>query len=167
MPTFKLAHADDDLALPPQREDALRVWLSDQQWMSILERIERQSREDRPVDFASAAAGERRQTDDPRQPITARCLIRVGAHGEEAGTFLVRTRNISSGGLGFVHHHDLPPGARCTVALQLDDGQGMILSGRVAWCREVLQLEVEEAAFEIGVQFDRPINLGEFSDHVA
>ncbi len=166
MPSFKLSHADDDLALPPQREEALRVWLSDQQWMSILERIERRSRAGEPVDFAPAE-DERREPSDPRRPITARCLIRVGSYGEEAGTFLVRTRNISSGGLGFVHNHDLKAGSRCTIALQLDDGQGMILSGRIAWCREVLQLEVEQAAFEIGVQFDRPIALGNFSDHVA
>jgi hypothetical protein len=167
---FRLvSHADDDLALPAggQNEgEALRVWLSDQQWMSILERIERQAQCDGQwvnVD----EGGDRRDPQDPRQPISARCIIRVGAHGEEAGTYIVRTRNISAGGLGFVHYHSLRTGTRCTIALQTDAGQGMIVAGRIAWCREVMQLEVEDATYEIGVQFDRPIGLGAFSDEVA
>jgi len=170
VPSFRLAHADDDLNLPPRRreDEALRVWLSDQQWMSILERIERQARTpDEPETLARIGEDERREPADPRRPLSARCLIRVGSHGDEAGTYLVRTRNISAGGLGFVHNQDMRTGTRCTIALQLHDGKGMIVSGRVAWCREILQLEVDEATFEIGVQFDQPIALDAFGGHVA
>lgn len=171
VPQFRLvSHADDALALPPGHADqdqALRVWLSDQQWMSILERIERQSRGTTPGEGPADAGSERRDPSDPRRPIGARCLVRVGSQGREAGTYMVRTRNISAGGLGFVHHHDLRPGTRCTVALQADNGRGMIISGRIAWCREVLQLELEDAAYEIGVRFDQPIGLSLLEDNVA
>ncbi len=171
MSQFRLvSHADDDLALPPAGDgegEALRVWLSDQQWMAILERIERQAQTGEGRWLDEEAEGDRRDRQDPRRPLTARCIIRVGTHGHEAGTYIVRTRNISTGGLGFVHHHDLRTGTRCTVALQTDAGQGMIVAGRIAWCREVMQLEVEDATYEIGVQFDRPIGLGAFHDEVA
>lgn len=170
MSQFRLvSHADDDLSLPggEGEGEALRVWLSEQQWMAILERIERQARADDGQWINLDEGGDRRDPRDPRRPISARCIIRVGAGGHEAGTYIVRTRNISTGGLGFIHHHDLRAGTRCTIALQIDTGQGMIVAGRIAWCREVMQLEVEEATYEIGVQFDRPIGLGAFNDEVA
>lgn len=161
MVTLHLRHSDDELDLvEAHRTDTARVWLSDQQWMSILERIERKSREAMPPDDAES------QRAEPRYVHDTRCLLRVGSHGPDCGTFMVRTRNISSGGLGFVHSEPMSTGTRCTVALETDDGHGVIASARVAWCREILQLEVESAMFEVGVQFDRPIDLEPFG-HVA
>ena len=160
MASFRLAHADDELNLPPEPADgATRVWLSDQQWMAILERIERQSRSGNAVRaiLPHEDPSERRGDGMDRQPLSAKCMIRIGSPGHEAGTYLVRTRNISSGGLGFVCQHAFDPGTRCTVALQLSDGMGRIIAGKIAWCREVMQLEVEQAMFEVGVTFDQLI----------
>lgn len=137
-----------------QRQETSRLWMSEEQWSTLLARIERASIQ-RPH-----AGPDRRGDDRQRYPVNFRCILRLeGSEKRGAGTFLVRTRNISRGGLGFVHHQTLVAGTRCTVALQGEDGQGRIMAGRVVWCQEVMQLEVETPLFQVGVQFDQPIDL--------
>jgi hypothetical protein len=134
--------------------DTLRLWLSEQQWLSILSRIESQT--------ADYQGPERRH---PRQPVTLRCVVRVQQPDGRSATYLLRSRNISKGGLGFVHSAPIAPSTRCTVALQAIDGFGLIASGRIAWCRDLNDLDTH--AHEVGLQFDRPIDISPFIDDPA
>ncbi len=140
--------------------DTLRLWISDQQWITILEHIEQTS-----MDYEGL---ERRESGSDRHNRSFRCLLRLEASGDKPGIYLVRTRNISDGGIGFLHGLPIPTHTRCTVAMQADNGQGMIVSGRVAWCRQIsLEDDTQPPAYEIGIQFDRVIDAAPFLDGPA
>ncbi len=150
---------DDDLTPDDPNEDqSTRLWLSDRQWMALLERARRAKAEPLTVE---SSPGDRRG--ENRLPTSCRCVLRWG--GKAAGTYAVRAVNISSGGLGFVHRHPLDTGTRCTLALQVEGHNGMILAGRVAWCKP-LTSDHSEDTHEVGLQFDQPIDLEPFG-HVA
>ncbi len=144
--------------------DTARLWVSDQQWLSILERVKRGD--------SGAATGEAGGAGEatggrfyPRHALSFRCVIRLASpaqHGADHGTYVVQTRNISSGGMGFVHDGELRAGTRCTVGLQPISGKGMILSAKIAWCRGIERPAEDARMFDVGVQFDRPIDVDPF-----
>ena len=146
----------DDLGFEPPgpgldlTPDTLRLWISDQQWVSLLERI---AREQSDID------GPRRRT-EPRHPYHVTCILRLGYPGQTPGTYLVRCRNLSTGGMGFVHSAMLEPGTRCALALQGNGGAGCIVAARIAWCRPI------EQVYDVGVQFDEPIEVCRYLDSV-
>ena len=144
--------------------DTARLWLSEQQWMGLLTRVRTgNAREDRPGGL-SGATGDREHA---RHAPDFLCLIRLGGGGAsssgERGTYQVSTRNISAGGIGFVHDRELERGIRATVALQPREGPGLILSARVAWCRPLPETAGDaETLFQVGVQFDQPVDVDPF-----
>jgi hypothetical protein len=131
------------------RPDSLRLWMSDQQWLSLLERIARSGMEYDGLN--------RRATRQRRHPKTMRCVLRLGYPGKTPGTYVVRSRNISSEGLGFIHGGPIAPGTRCALALETDDGAGVIVSSRVAWCKSI-----DMDVYDIGMQFDKAIDINRF-----
>lgn len=133
-----------------EQSESTRLWLSDQQWLAILARIEREAKDYQGPDRRDGRPRSR------RFPAKLRCVIRAQQPDGRSGTYMVCSHNISAGGLGFLHSQPLPRGSRCTVALEKSDGQGLITSGRVAWARQVD--DRMPAAFEVGIQFDRPID---------
>lgn len=144
---------DEDMVPAPVGIDSTRLWVSDQQWLAILERVQR----GRPVVFDE-------QDDDcrrlhPRTTYKCRCLLRLSGL---SGTFIVRSRNISSGGLCFVHGQPLRPSTRCTIALQPDHGPGRILSAVVAWCKEIEFPDPDVEGYEVGLKFDEPVDTRQF-----
>ena len=141
---------DEDLAPPRQAIDTTRLWVSDQQWLAILERVQRGQAI--PIDQAEPEDCRRLH---PRTQYECRCLLRLSGM---SGTFIVRTRDLSAGGLCFVHGQPLRPSTRCTIAVQADHGPGRILSAVVAWCKEVDLFDPDVEAYEIGVKFDTPID---------
>lgn len=143
---------DEDLAPPKQRVDSTRLWVSDQQWLAILERVQR----GQPAVVPDADDCRRLHT---RHRFEARCLLRLAA---SAGTFVVRTQDISAGGLCFVHGQPLRPSTRCTIALQSDYGMGQILSAVVTWCKEIDFFDPDVEAYEIGVKFDSSVDTRSF-----
>ncbi|MFN3167192.1 MAG: PilZ domain-containing protein [Phycisphaeraceae bacterium] len=145
---------DEDLAPPRQGLDTTRLWVSDQQWLAILERVQRGT----PVEVSRGDKDCRRL--HGRASFECRCLLRLSGL---AGTFIVRTRDISSGGLRFVHGQPLNPSTRCTIALQSDFGPGRILSAVVAWCNEIEFFDPDLEAYEVGVKFDTPIDTRAFT----
>lgn len=158
---------DRDAGLESYESDTARLWVSDQQWLSILERVERgnEPEETDAFDFAGGGSGATGDRDHARHALNFRCVIRLAPpehRDADHGTYLVHSRNISSGGLGFVHDHELHAGTRCTVALQPPRGKGMILPARVAWCREITRDAEVSLSFDVGVQFDRPIDISPF-----
>ncbi len=141
--------------------DTLRLWVSDRQWLSMLKRIE-QGDDDNFAGGGSPATGER---EHERIPGDFRCMIRLGNPenaADDHGTYVVRTRNVGGGGIGFIHSRQLSQGVRCTVALQPASGPGLVLAGRVAWCRPVERQGEDPVDFEVGVQFDQPVDLSAF-----
>lgn len=130
-----------------------RLWLGEQEWISLLERIARQAADYRGPERRGLTLGDR----PVRHARDMRCMLRLGHPGDAPGTYIVRSRNISSGGLGFIHGCFIEPGTRCSIALQAEDGYGKILAGRIAWCRRV-----ELEAHDVGVQFDESIDVGPF-----
>ena len=126
--------------------DTVRVWLSDQQWMKVLEKVARDAEDFR--------GDERRRSTEPRHDTRMKCLLRLGYPGQKPGTYVVRSRNLSSGGMGFVHNAYVEAGTHCAVALQHADGYGVVASGRIAWCRRI-DLDV----FDVGISFDEPIEI--------
>lgn len=143
---------DEDLAPPGDSLDTTRLWVSDQQWLSILERVQRGHPLPIDVDYDCRRL-------HPRVPISLRCLLRLSS---QAGTFIVRSRDISAGGLRFVHGQPLRPSTRCTLALSPPQGMGRILGAVVAWCKEVEFEDPDLEAYDVGVKFDEPIDLRTF-----
>lgn len=142
---------DEDLAPPDQETDTTRLWVSDQQWLAILERVQR----GQPVIEQQSQEDDCRRL-HPRKTFECRCLLRLN---NAAGTFIVRSQDISSGGLRFVHGQPLRASTRCTIALQSDRGPGRILSAVVAWCKAIDFFDPDVEAYEVGIKFDTAIDI--------
>ena len=145
--------------------DTARLWLSEQQWMGLLTRVRTGVAREDWTGGLSGATGDREHA---RHAPDFLCLIRLGRSGPESstserGTYQVSTRNISAGGIGFVHDRELKRGTRATVALQPKQGAGLILSARVAWCRPLPEGAADNRdLFQVGVQFDQPVDVDPF-----
>jgi len=80
--------------------------------------------------------------------------------GKQLVAFAVPTRNISRGGLAFLHSQMMRPGQRCGVLLPTIGERPQAVKGTVVHCRYVRAM-----VHEIGVQFDEPINLDDLRYH--
>jgi len=173
---------DDGAALAVEVDDAAagvdtaRLWISDRQWLSILRQVQEaadgpapaeESAEGGPAPTPSLGRVDRRNRTDPRRPWVSRCVMRLAESSDEPGTFVVRTRDISSGGMAFSHHRALHPGTRCTLAIEAHQGFGMIVPARVRWCRRDGTSRGATPRYFVGLQFDRPIDLGPVLQDVA
>ncbi len=88
-----------------------------------------------------------------------RCVLRMKQKEGPAAVYLVRSRNLSEGGLGFFFGSYMHPGTVCHFAIMGLDGQGQLVVGVVRWCRHVAR-----TLHECGVQFDAPIQIESFLD---
>jgi hypothetical protein len=77
--------------------------------------------------------------------------------GGSSAQFLVCTRNISVGGLAFLHGGFVHPGSRCKIALPQLNGQHCALLARVVSCRAI-----DGFVHEIGIKFQHQIDPFEF-----
>lgn len=133
--------------------DTFRDWLSEDEWQEAIRQVSR-----RPLDFNGP---ERRAPEAPRFQAIHRCLLRVERRGQVLGVLLVRTRNLSSTGACVIHGGRIPRRAKATVVIQSSDGNGLITTGRVVWCKRVPAQK--PAAHEIGIQFDEPVDVSGFA----
>lgn len=145
---------DEDLAPTRQDTDSTRLWVSDQQWLAILERVQRGG----PVLEDTTQQADCRRL-HPRETYECRCLLRLSG---TAGTYIVRSQDISAGGMRFVHGQPLRASTRCTIALQSDHGPGRILSAVVAWCKEIEFYDPDLEAYEVGIKFDSAVDVRGF-----
>ncbi len=67
---------------------------------------------------------------------------------------IVRCRNISVGGLGFLHGAYVHPGTRVVLTLISANKQGYRINGSIVRCRHLTK-----TVHEVGVAFDEPIDL--------
>ena len=126
------------------------VRLDDQQWSELFENIElaeqmipgRERREHQRFEYA-AQITLYAQFDQP------------GSEGGEAEwqLYLVRTRNISASGLGFIHHAEVVVGTRALITAFDKQGQAIAISGVSA--RADL---IEDGVWDIGIRFEETID---------
>lgn len=81
-------------------------------------------------------------------------LLRTRA---DPAKFLVPTRNISCGGLVFIHCGYVHPRTACRVRVTTLDGRWEIVRGVVAWCKYI-----DGRMHDVGVRFDNPIDVAPF-----
>jgi hypothetical protein len=79
--------------------------------------------------------------------------------GKARDRYLVRTRDISKRGVGFIHSQPATRGARCRVAMLNNEKKLINVPGRVASCTSYA-----DGIFAIGVEFDEPVNLAGLVD---
>jgi hypothetical protein len=151
--------APADLPQPANRsldaaEQTLSTYLTEEHWRAAIARINQ---------TPTALLTTDRRVDLDRIEQHLSCLLRIDQGDEEATIFLVRTRNISDGGLSVLHGGPIDPNTPCVVALEAAAGRGLIQRAKVVWSRKI---EGNPAglpeAWEMGLQFDRPINATQF-----
>lgn len=90
------------------------------------------------------------RTGDPVQ-------VRMEHPGGSVAVYLVQPRDLSAGGMGFLHGGYLHPGGRCSVTLTDREGKPVAVTGKVARCRMV-----KGRTHEVGIAFEERIELGSF-----
>lgn len=88
--------------------------------------------------------------------------IAVEAYGGELSKFLVSTRNISKGGLSFIHGGFLYPGNACHLVLTTLDNQKVPIVGEIVVCRYV-----SGRVHEVSIRFKHDIDPGLFCEAAA
>ena len=73
--------------------------------------------------------------------------------GGGSGRFLVCARNISAGGISFIHGGYVHPGSECRILLPRRDGTPLLVAGVVVHCRHV-----ESNHHEVGIRFLQEID---------
>ncbi|MEW6251125.1 MAG: PilZ domain-containing protein [Planctomycetota bacterium] len=129
--------------------DALRISQAEEQ--AVLAALERSPR----------TAGDRDARTSPRYCYQVAGGVVVTVERAEA-SFIVRPRNLSAGGISFLHGSFLYPGARCALALPTRAGERVALAGRIVRCRCV-----RGRVHEVGVAFDQPIEVERYVDTQA
>lgn len=81
----------------------------------------------------------------------------VGIGVRNPQRFLVRTRNISRHGVGFIHSRPVRRGMRCSLALLRHDQRLVHLKATIASSRSR-----PDGHYDVGVTFDKPIYLSDF-----
>ena len=130
--------------------------LSEAQWEQLIDQLEAGRGPTVP------ATRDRRDLDIKRHRHVRRAALRVQHPSGPATSHLVRTRNLSSGGVGFIHSTFLYGNTPCHIALQTRYRESVALSGKVMWCRHVAG-----QGHEIGMSFDQMIEIDEFIDPPA
>lgn len=141
-------------ALRDPKGDMLMQYLTQDDWQSALQRIHRDRRPLAP-DLA-----ERRKAGKRYEHVLT-CLLRVELDGD-AQIHLVRTRDVSRGGLSLLHGGMIPPEADCLVAVEVSDGEGKLMRAHVVRCREVEIDDIGQKAYEIGLQFEGELDVDSF-----
>ena len=77
--------------------------------------------------------------------------------GGTPGRFFVKARNLSSGGLSFIHGGFLHTGTECKIVLVPVNGGDIVVLGKVRSCRYI-----SGNVHEVGVQFYEKIDIGRF-----
>ncbi len=117
------------------------------------------------IDGQTADVGVNCKRNEPRYPYRLRggLMISIEHPGGSRIGCLVRTRNLSRSGLGFLHGGFLHRGTRCSMLLRNVDADdvtsanGTLVEGTVMHCRHIVG-----RVHEVGVRFDRIINTEDF-----
>jgi len=125
--------------------DTLR--LNDEQWRALSEKLER---EDPNV------SGQRKHRRVAHGKLS-QIAVAVRQVGGDWAKYIVRSRDLSPGGIGFIHGSFVHLGSECRVILKDCHGQVVRLDGIIKRCELV-----EGTAHDVGVQFNEEINVAGF-----
>jgi CheY-like chemotaxis protein len=106
------------------------------------------------MDRAATVAADNRREDPRWRFRKINVPICVEHPGGGVRKIFVSCRNISTGGLSFIHKGFLHPGTACVVVLTKRDNHAMAVNGSVVNCRYV-----SEGIHEVGVRFDQRIQI--------
>jgi hypothetical protein len=130
------------------------VRLTDSERDRLLDRLDRGA--SRKPRVAQGAAIERRK--HPRLEYREADVPLVVEHPGGGGAWLlVCARNLSAGGMAFIHGGFLHVGSRCRLMLHRLNGKRELIGGEIVNCRHV-----EGALHEFSVRFDHKIEPSEF-----
>ncbi|MEM7624288.1 MAG: PilZ domain-containing protein [Planctomycetota bacterium] len=135
----------------------IRSYLAEPDWDAAVQRIEYDRR------HAPSYVERERRAGGRRHVAVINCLVRFARDGAPHGIALVRTRNISAGGVSVIHGQALPIGTACQLAIEATHGQGVVMKATVARSREVNGADLSQAGFEIGLAFAEPIDISAFT----
>ncbi len=134
------------------------VRLTDSERDHLLDRLDRGSAR-KPL-VSEGVSIERRK--DPRLEYREVEVPLVVEHPGGGGAWLlVCARNISAGGLAFIHGGFLHVGSRCRMLLHRLNGERELIGGEIVNCRHV-----EGALHEFSVRFEHKIEPSEFVDEL-
>lgn len=129
---------------PAEHRDHVRI--SEAQREQLLDRL------DRAAGGAISPGAKKRK--DPRLVYRqANIAVTVEHPAGGSSRLLVCARNLSAGGMAFVHGGFLYPGSACRICLPTTEGQNMIVAGTIVNCRHV-----QAALHEVSVRFARRLD---------
>lgn len=141
--------------------NTLRQSLSVEEWQKALA-----SAKAKHTPGAPAASGapelDRRDTKQTRHQVVRRCLLRIDRGEAAPGIYVVRSSDISSGGLRLIHGGAIDPDTICCVIIETEQGQSIAAGGVVAWCKPID--DTDPPAYELGVRFYAPIDADIFAE---
>jgi CheY-like chemotaxis protein/HPt (histidine-containing phosphotransfer) domain-containing protein len=137
-----------------QQHFTSRMNMTDAEREHLLNRLDQAARAEPASGAAETGNRRRHMRFEYRMPNTG---LTVEHPGGGISRLMVCARNISAGGLGFLHGGYLHRGSRCKVLLRGADGHIYPLGGQIVTCRHV-----EGVLHEIGLQFDRRIDPSKF-----
>lgn len=124
--------------------------MTEPQWQMLIARLEAGETPPQPA---------ARDREAVRYPHVRRMGLRVAHSGGRLTYHVVRSRNLSSGGAGFLHGQFLYPQTACHLLLPTRWDEFVVLAGTVCWCRHV-----QGISHEAGMRFERAIQIDEFLD---
>lgn len=105
---------------------------------------------------------ERRDVTQPRHEVVRRCLLRVDRGESAPGLYVVRSQDISGGGIRLIHGGALKAESICCVIIETTEGPSEAIGGEVAWCNPID--DTTPPAYEVGIRFYQPIQAECFID---
>ena len=135
--------------------NTLRQTLGADEWQQALETAKAQR-------SSCAPDMDRRDTQQTRHQAVRRCLLRVDRGEAAPGIYVVRSSDISSGGLRLIHGGPIDPDTICCVIIESEQGQSIAAGGVVAWCNPIG--DTDPPAYELGVRFYTPIDADIFAE---
>ncbi len=132
--------------------NTLNQTLSEDEWRAALNSAKSQRKNKKPRQ-------DQRDPDQPRYPAIKRCLLRVDRGDSAPGIYLVRSTDISAGGIRIIHGGLIKPETICAVIIESDTGKNLPAGGVVAWCQPIN--ETDPPAYDLGIRFYQPIDIAD------
>jgi hypothetical protein len=91
--------------------------------------------------------------------VSCRCtvvIVVVNQRGYES-TFIIPVRDLSSGGIAFLHRSMLHKGTQCTIRLRTPDLHWLQVRGRVVRSRYI-----RDMIYEVGLKFSESVDLAKY-----
>ena len=121
--------------------------LSDEQWAELSAKLEL---------FHSAEGGQRRHVRVPFRTLS-QIAVAIQKPDEQWAKYIARSRDLSPGGIGFIHGTYVHPGCRCRVIVKDVDGKPTCLEGVVRRCDLLMG-----RAHVVGVELNEEIVMSRF-----